>query len=359
MSCYHPMKAFVVGTTSSGKRDLSIQPYTADYVVKVNGIWRPRCGTPPLNEVVRSDFVTIPCGQCMGCRIDYSRQWANRMMLELSYHKDAWFVTLTYDNAHLPLTFSQPDENGEVVELGTLCKRDVQLFMKRLRKNTGQQLRFYLAGEYGSSSARPHYHCIIYGLHLPADDLIDTGRSMDGFRYYRSSIVEQAWSARARGHETDDKYPISLIGMVCVAPVSWETCAYTARYVAKKLNGNLAEVYKRNNLVPEFSLMSRRPGIGLQYYLDHKDEIYDGDVIYLRTAKGGRKIKPPRYYDMKFDLDCPEEMEQIHSQRQKVAEDLLAAKLASTDKSYLELLADEESAFKRKFDQLKKGRNVV
>ena len=50
MSCYHPMKAFVVGVTDSGKRDLSIQPYTADYVVKVNGTWRPRCGAPALNE---------------------------------------------------------------------------------------------------------------------------------------------------------------------------------------------------------------------------------------------------------------------------------------------------------------------
>lgn len=359
MSCYHPLKAFVVGKTDTGKRELSIQPYTTDFVVKVNGFWRPRCGSPPLNEITRSEFVTIPCGQCMGCRIDYSRQWANRMMLELGYHKDAWFVTLTYDNAHLPLTVSKPDENGEVVELGTLCKRDFQLFMKRLRKATGQDLRYYCSGEYGSTTARPHFHAIIYGLHLPDDDLSDSGKSMDGFRYYRSKIVETAWSARARGHENDKSFPISLIGMVCVAPVSWETCAYTARYVAKKVNGKLAEVYDRNNLVPEFSLMSRRPGIAYQYYLDHKKEIYDGDVIFLRTPQGGRKIKPPRYYDMKFDIECPDEMDQIHAQRQKVAEDLLAAKLASSDKSYLELLADEEASFKKKFDILKKGRNVV
>ena len=102
--------------------------------------------------------IPVPCRTCLGCRIDYSREWANRMCLEMLCSGQACFITLTYNNSSLPLTKDL---------IPTLCKRDWQLFMKRLRKAfPDRKLRFYMCGEYGSHTLRPHYHAIIFGLDI-------------------------------------------------------------------------------------------------------------------------------------------------------------------------------------------------
>ena len=119
----------------------------------------------------RSALVPLPCGQCIGCRIDYSRQWANRCLLELKYHDSAWFCTFTYDDDHVPRTYYPDPETGEAIPALTLQKRDFQLLMKRIRKKfENDKIRFFMSGEYGSQTFRPHYHAILFGLHL--DDLL-------------------------------------------------------------------------------------------------------------------------------------------------------------------------------------------
>ena len=94
--------------------------------------------------------VQVPCGKCIGCRLDYSRKWAIRCVLEAQMHKENCFLTLTYDDEHLP--------KGEKLE-----KEEMQKFWKRLRKATGTKIRYYMAGEYGTEGGRPHYHACVFG----------------------------------------------------------------------------------------------------------------------------------------------------------------------------------------------------
>lgn len=348
MPCYHPLKAWKIGINSNNKSDLKITSYKVDHIEKwKDGLWHSvdEKFQTSLSIAIQREFTPIPCGQCLGCRIDYSREWANRMMLELQYHKSAYFVTLTYDDRYVPLHYYSDEETGEAFPSMSLEKRDVQLFLKRLRRQTGQQLRFFAAGEYGSSSLRPHYHLIIFGLEL--DDLVFYKRSSQGFTYYNSATVQKAWSNL---DSYGDRIPI---GYAVVAPVSWETCAYTARYVTKKLTGEAKDYYERFNIEPEFSLMSRKPGLAYQYFKDHPD-IYEHEYINISTEKGGRKFRPPKYYDNLYDLEEPEKMAEIKSARQKMAAEIQRLKLQKTDLSYLELLAVEEAAFKARISSLER-----
>nr|WBW04067.1 replication protein [Microviridae sp.] len=238
----------------------------------------------------------------------------------------------------------------------SLVKRDFQLFMKRLRKKfSGEGIRFFASGEYGSLTFRPHYHAIIFGLEL--HDLVPYKRSAQGFQYFNSAFFQEVW------HEGDGYYTYynsaSLQstwpnGFAVVAPVTWETCAYTARYVMKKLTGPEAEFYENFNIVPEFSLMSRRPGIARQYYEDHPD-LYEHEFINISTEKGGRKFRPPKYYDKLFDLDCPEESAKLKDVRQKMAAEAQKAKLQKTTLSYLDQLAVEERIQLARIKSLKRS----
>lgn len=337
MPCYHPMKGFPIGLTDAGKTKYKICSYNVDHVERmVNGDFQ--CvSTPALSSravfAIR-DFVTIPCGQCLGCRLDYSRQWANRCMLELQYHESAYFVTLTYNDEHVPISYYDDPETGEVFTALTLRKRDIQLWMKRLRKRFKEQkIRFFLCGEYGSTTFRPHYHAILFGLKL--DDLVLSGKSPQGFSYYRSPSLEATWSVKdLRG----DNSPLGFVG---VAAVTWEACAYTARYVMKKLKGKEAEYYDLLNIEPDFVLMSRKPGLGRQYYDDHP-EVMKSEYIFISTDKGGKKFRPPRYFDRLFDIDHPDELAEIKAVRKRMAEEAQRLKLERTNLSYLEMLEVEE-----------------
>lgn len=344
MSCYHPLKAFPIGTTAAGKTDYKITSYAVDHVELCNGHWEAtdlQMRSSRASRVVR-DFIEIPCGQCTGCRLEYSRQWANRCMLELQYHDSAYFVTLTYDDVHVPKSYYGDPETGEAMTSLTLVKRDFQLFMKRLRKKfPNDKIRFFMSGEYGGQSFRPHYHAILFGLHL--DDLVPWSKSSQGFTYYNSSSLQSCWSV--------DGVPI---GYAVVAEVTWETCAYTARYVMKKLKGSDAQFYSDHNIEPEFTLMSRKPGIAHQYFVDHPD-IYQCEFIDISTDKGGRRFRPPRYYDRLFDVEYPDEMAEIKEIRKRTAEDAKKIKLQKTNLPYLEMLAVEERNLQARIKSLKRS----
>lgn len=203
----------------------------------------------------RVDGLPFPCGQCLPCRINKRRVWTLRLMLESYYHEKACFVTLTYDDAHLPLS-----DSG----LPILKKCDCQLWLKRLRFHfSGTEIRYYLAGEYGTKGKRPHYHAIIFGLgpeQLDPDYFVYGGKSggTTGVEK-RHTPLSRLWSK----------------GLVHVGEVTRESIQYVAGYVTKKFTK------KGDGYEPEFSLMSRKPGIGAravdeisatlqQYHLEEK-----------------------------------------------------------------------------------------
>lgn len=315
---------------------MKIVPYAADHIEYCNGFWQPSYVSIMSQRASRivKEFQEVPCGHCLACRLEYSRQWANRLMLELEYHDSAYFVTLTYDDLHVPTNFYPDPETGEAFPSLTLCLDDVQRWLKRLRKHfPDDHIRYYLAGEYGPETFRPHYHAIVFGLHL--SDLKPWRTSEQGFTYYNSESLQRTWSVQ------DSKGSYAPLGYAVVAPVTWETCAYTARYVTKKLTGPQAAFYDTYNLTPEFSIMSRRPGIAKQWYLDHPD-CFDYDYINIKTDKGGRKFRPPKYFQSMFEIDEPEKASEFKARRQRMAKEAQEAKLLMTSLSYLEYLEVQE-----------------
>lgn len=308
MSCYFPLIGAPDGFFESGKQKYKFSQYQSQ--------------NPLIDRVLEEhhDYILVPCGKCLGCRLDQSKDWANRLMMELQYHDSAYFVTLTYDDAHIPVNDYVDQMTGEVCKSLSLCKRDFQLFMKRLRKHfPNDKIRFYACGEYGSTTFRPHYHAIIFGLHL--DDLRFYKKSKEGFIYNTSDSFSECWSiyhAPVVGDLDDEQGWYEPLGHAVIGEVSWETCAYTARYVTKKLEGDDKLFYEFCNIEPPFTLMSRKPGIAYQYYLDHPDQMAR-DSFCLAS---GRKAKPPRYFDKKYDIDFPDNyaiMKEVRKVRGKLS----------------------------------------
>lgn len=178
-------------------------------------------------------YQSYPCGQCIACRLNKVRDWTIRLMHESRFHKDSVFLTLTYDNEHLP-------------ENGSLKKEDMQNFMKRLR-NHCPNIRFFGCGEYGERYSRPHYHLIIFGLSI--NDPIFKGKVYD---------------RKSKGYYLLS--PLWKNGNMYVGDVTYSSCRYVASYVNKKQFGKKGqEFYSKKNILPEFTLMSRRPGIGSDF----------------------------------------------------------------------------------------------
>ena len=324
MACYSPLKGFQIGVTDNGKPDYLITSYKADHVEidsKGKSIVAYTKDRSPYCFTYLTEWIEIPCGKCIGCRLNYSRIWADRCMAEAKEHKSNYFVTLTYDNDNVPIT-EYIDNDGTYNKIMSLKKRDVQLFMKRLRKNYSydNKIRFFLAGEYGTDTARPHYHLILFGLIL--DDLVLYKRTSTGFNLYNSDFLNATWK---KGH-------------VVVADVTWETCAYTARYIMKKQKGSGSKIYDDLNIEPEFTLMSRKPGIARDFYEKNKTDYLMHREVYLSTLQGGRKIKNIKYFDKLLDVEYP-----IYRELQKekiiaTAEVIRKEKLKNTSLNYLEML---------------------
>lgn len=337
--CTSPWKGFKVGINpENGKNILKIASYDTKYVYWNGKTWirykhdEYECDDTVdyLGELQVSDFVEIPCGQCQECRLNRAREWANRCLFEMEYHKQSLFITLTYDEEHLPKN-EVITPNGEIVHVGTLVKSDLSKFMKALRQEYGythdNKLRFFGCGEYGSKTHRPHYHVIVFGLELDAmNDLEFRHTNFQGDRFYTSKMIDKVWQK----------------GLAVVSECTWESCCYTARYIMKKQLGKGAkEYYEEHGIEPEFTQMSRMPGIGKQYYLDHP-EIFEKEFISISTAKGGRDIYPPKYFERLYESDFPEEAAVRKSKRQESAEKHKELILSTTDKSYIDYLADKD-----------------
>lgn len=260
--------------------------------------------------------------------------WADRCIAEATRHKSSYFVTFTYNDDNLPIR-EFIDDNGEFKPSMTLVKEDFQKLMKRIRKNYqyDNKLRFFMAGEYGSQSARPHYHAIIFGLQL--DDLEIYKKTELGFNLYTSKFLENCWQHK---------------GYVIVAEVTWETCAYTARYILKKQTGKASEIYEQLNIIPEFTLMSRKPGIARDFYEENKLAFLKYGEVPISTMKDGRIIKSVKYFDKLLEIEYPLEKELYKEQIKKNLEIRKERKLQGTDLSYLEMLQVEEN---KKINQTK------
>lgn len=273
-------------------------------------------------------YTTIPCGQCIGCRLDYSREWANRGYLESLNWKHNYFVTLTYDEKHLPKELEMTTSEGitytELKELkwkGILIPKDFTQFMKDLRqefkrKYDFQGIRFIGCGEYGGKEKRPHYHLILFNCPFPLETMYNPRINWGKDVYYQNKILEKVW----------DK------GISNVCEANWNTIAYTARYITKKVNGKESEdFYAMQGQIPEFLRTSRQPGIGRYYYEEHKEEIYKKDQIIIRNKEGIHYCKPPAYFDRLYEKENPEHFKKIKEQRRQ--DNIKALKLKAMNTS--------------------------
>lgn len=200
----------------------------------------------------------IPCGKCAGCRLEQSRQWAVRCMHEKRLHDAAAFVTLTYDDKHLPPT-------------RTLVLEHYQNFMKRLRNDMGAGVRFFGCGEYGEQTSRPHYHLLLLNQDFTDKRLVSSGSE---YNLYASPRLSQLWT----------------FGSHVLGDVTFQSASYVARYcVKKKQNGRKIT----DGRLPEFVTMSRRPGLGKGYFDRFKSELLDHDTVIVN----GVPAALPRFYD--------------------------------------------------------------
>lgn len=292
MPCYSPMVPYVGPLKKNGKMSL---------------VFAKR-------ESWRGETLKIPCGNCIGCRMEFARQWAVRCFHEASLYERNAFITLTYDYEHLPL-------------YETLSLRDFQLFMKRLRKSLGgysvrsdnkkkwlegEKIKYFHCGEYGEVCAacghgqeeclrscgmwikkigRPHYHALIFNYDFPDKKLF---KIENGNRLYRSETLERLWPN----------------GISSIGDVSLKSAGYVARYVMKKVTGKLAYSHY-GNLDREYISMSRSEGIGKKWYEKFKNDVYPSDEIIIE----GKRQKPPKYYDYLLDKENNDFYKELKNKR--------------------------------------------
>lgn len=340
MSCYQPLL---------GVPDYDVVNESGKRPIKILGRWQPFV-EPDFSmdgsniKLSVSPFpgsVSVPCGKCLGCRLDYSRQWADRMMLEFEKTHKAIFLTLTYNEEHVPCVY---DDFGSIIWY-TLNKQHWQDFMKRLRSRKefdNRELKFYMCGEYGSKTLRPHMHAIIFGISVE-DFPNRRSIGMNELRqiYYTDPYLEDLWK--------DQRDGLSL-GFITFSAVSWQTCAYVSRYTMKKLYTDYSRIDMLSESLPEFSLMSRRPGIGSWYFYEKRPDP-ERPSIYLNTGYESQEIRFPKYFMKLLEKDDPLLYSKIKEQRREFALDKAFQKMLNTDLSYIEILEKEEML---KSDALKK-----
>lgn len=250
MSCVHPIPALDLGfkINDSGEKVRNIKLLYMNFKNFAYGL-------EELKEKYGDSLILLPCGRCYSCAVDYAREWSARIMIEADHHLQNCFLTLTYDDFHKP---------------PFLSKRDIQLFIKRLRKEVQVPIRYFLCGELGEGKGEreegenPHYHCIIFGYDFQDKELLK--RSKSGMMIYRSPLLDKLWP----------------FGMSSIGSVTPESAQYCAKYSLKRKLSGVDH--------GEFVLMSRRPGIGRCGY---SPEIWETDKLYLH----GRNYKVPRYFN--------------------------------------------------------------
>ena len=254
---------------------------------------------------------TIPCGKCWACQLNYSAEWATRCMLETLEHDHCYFITLTYDEEHLPIYESIELKDGTKFENdgtwinGSLVPEHVTKFINSLRKYYERQgiydIKYFYCGEYGDSSLRPHYHLILFN--CPLEDLTYEFQTMEDGRLKKclrpsnngdlqySEIIHKCWDYK---------------GNISVGYFSYDTAAYVAQYCTKKINPKTAKMYEEMNIHPEFLRMSK--GVGKDGF---DVSLYDLDNICI----AGKITSLPRYYDKLFKKLDPDSFVGVQRER--------------------------------------------
>jgi hypothetical protein len=254
----------------------------------------------------------LPCGQCIGCRLKYSQEWAIRLMHEEQMHEESCFITLTMNDEYL-MSRDNPY---------SLDKSEFQRFMKRLRKRYGNQIRYFHCGEYGEKNNRPHYHAIIFGMDFKDKELFTV---RDEIRLYTSEILSELWPH----------------GFSTIGDVTFESCAYVARYVLKKQKGKNAEDHyirwdpstgEGTPIEPEYATMSRKPGIGKSWFDKYRADVYPHDYVVIKK----HKIRPPRFYDGKLEEVDKDAYEQLKQKRQEELPEVIDQYDENMDRLWIE-----------------------
>lgn len=299
-----------------------------------------------------ANIYSVGCGSCHSCRMRYSREWANRCVLEsMCYDKsNSYFVTLTYADEFLPYS--------EKTGIPTLNWDDHKNYNKRLRRYVEyhqglQGIRFYTAGEYGDLNGRPHFHQLIFNIDIPDKEYLATNKFGDIL--YTSKMITDLWGK----------------GIVVIGALNWNTAAYTARYVMKKQKGFDSIIYSINDIEKPDTRMSTRPGIAVPWFDQYGGDLYhqesvdsDGFPIFhdriILPSNGDKAMscKPPRIFDLKaVDRGLP--VDQVKEMRQRVAElmdEQRRIRVMETDRSYFTALEDiaknSNKGMFRKFQEL-------
>lgn len=271
MPCYLPVKAFYGKKLPSGKREIVFSSGQAESCLDLK----------------------LPCGTCVGCRLERARQWAMRCVDESSLHSDNSFITLTFSDKTLPLNRS-------------LDVSIFQKFMKRLRKEVDPvKLRYFHCGEYGPSTARPHYHSLIFGYAFPDRVFLKTTKS--GEKIYTSAQLDRCWGN----------------GYSSVGDLTFGSAAYVARYHLKKVGSVVSDNHYTNHktgemLNPEYVTMSRRPGIGSRWYDKFKSDVYPRDTRVIK----GVDTKPCKFYDSRYEIEDPQGFRALKLRRARLVDRL-------------------------------------
>lgn len=260
----------------------------------------------------RARLVDIPCGNCIACRLEKSRQWAVRCVKEASMHKENCFITLTYDEQHIPQNES-------------LRKKDLQDFFKRLRERIKPiKIKYLAVGEYGESTSRPHYHAIVFGYNFK--DL------------KRVHVVNQQTGIHSERRHSPLLFSTWKNGLVSCDEVNFNSCAYVARYNLKKVNGKKARDYYGDK-VPEFLHCSK--GLSAEWYRKYG---YSDTLSDDRMLINGKLCKVPRFFDKLHEKFNPDSFFETRKKRQEFFENLDPAVLnADARRQYKVLMSRQKN----------------
>lgn len=291
----------------------------------------------------------IPCGKCLGCFLERSRDKAVQLSLEKlnpEYKEDeCWFITLTYEDEYLPIHSTVDTETGEVFSGVSLELKDIQNWIKKLRDNNPEKtIRYMCAREYGSQTYRPHYHIIVFGLPLDRELFCQIGNNANGDPLWTTPQLDNiqsniCWTVRRP--LGDRKAPIYRAGNVIVGEVTFQSIAYVARYTMKKANKDYNADFWYKSQGMDLEAISQSQDLGKWYYDIHKHEIYETDKVPI-LGKNENFSRPPRSFDRLYKKEFPVEYEKVIKRRKEKMLTSMMQKEYQTDMDYLQMLESEE-----------------
>lgn len=305
MTCYHPK--YRIEVTGKWEKAQDGHLYHPAIIVPADNV------NERLEEYDKFNLnynkTIIPCRKCIGCRLDYSRDWANRGYLEAKTNPNHnYFITLTYDDEHLPIDEKITTKEGKTYERnetwkGNLKPERLSKFIHDIRQYfernyTHKSIKYIACGEYGEQNERPHYHIILFNCPFPIDTFYNT-KIIDKQYFSQNKIIERYWKD----------------GISNISTANWSTIAYVCRYVTKKLYGNNADDERaKKGQIAEFIRVSK--GIGKKYWDENKETILETDSITIQNGSGVHTTKPPKYYTRLLKKENPKMYENLKTKRE-------------------------------------------